>query len=168
MNRIVPLFASLALALIMPMEAFAQDNPALKKLKEGVKLTTYRQVPNEAIEKVLQGLELKYQKDERKDKAASVMFFDFTRGDLSYRLYNYGNDLWIETVFDKKMTPEDVNRWNAQAKFTRLVLIEQKEKTSLSLEAQLDCAGGVTDTVIRQYLNRFDEESKKFTKFAAK
>jgi hypothetical protein len=168
MNRIIPLFAGLALGLVLPMEAFAQDDPALKKLKEGVKSTIYRQVPNEAIEKVLQGLELKYQKDERKDKVATVMFFDFTRGDQSYRLYNYGNDLWIEMVLDKKMSPEDVNRWNAEAKFTRLVLIEQKEKTSLSLEAQLDCAGGVTDAVIRQYLNRFDEEAKKFTKFAAK
>ena len=129
MNRIIPLFAGLTLALVLPMEAFAQNK-------------IYRQVPNEAIEKVLQGLELKYQKDERKDKAATVMFFDFQRGDQSYRLYNYGNDLWIETIFDKKMKPEDVNRWNADAKFSRLVLIEQKDKTMLSLESQLDCPGG--------------------------
>jgi Putative bacterial sensory transduction regulator len=168
MNRIISLFAFLALTLVLAMGAFAQEDAALKKSKEGANTKIYRQVPNEAIEKVLQGLELKYQKDERKEKAASVMFFDFTRGNISYRLYNYGNDLWIETVFDKKMSHEDVNRWNAEAKFTRLVLIEQKEKTSLSLEAQLDCAGGVNDAVIRQYLNRFDEEAKKFTKSAAK
>ncbi len=155
MYRIISLFACLAIALVVPMEVLSQNK-------------IYRQVPNEAVEKVLQGLELKYQKDERKDKGASVMFFDFTRGEHTYRLYNYGNDLWIETVFDRKMPPEDVNRWNAEAKFTRLVLIEQKDKTSISLEAQLDCAGGVTDTVIRQYVNRYDEEAKKFTKFLAK
>lgn len=155
MKRIILLFACLTPALVLPMDGAAQNK-------------VYRQVPNEAIEKVLQGLELKYQKDERKDKAAAVMFFDFTRGDFTYRLYNYGNDLWIETVFEKKLPPEDVNRWNAETKFTRLVLIEQKEKTTLSLEAQLDCAGGVTDVVIRQYINRFDEEAKKFTKFTAK
>ena len=53
-----------------------------------------------------------------------------------------------------------------EAKFSRLVLITEKDKSILSLEAQLDCLGGVTDAVIRQYLNRFDEEAKKFAKFA--
>jgi len=155
MQRIILLFTCLTLALVLPIDVRSQNK-------------IVRQVSNETIENVLQGLELKYQKDERKDKASSVMFFDFKRGDLDYRLYNYGNDLWIESTFDKKMTPEDVNRWNAEAKFTRLVLIEQTEKTTLSLEAQLDCAGGVTDAVIKQYINRFDEEAKKFTKFMAK
>jgi Putative bacterial sensory transduction regulator len=155
MKRTIPLFTCLVLALVLPVEVLSQNK-------------IYRQVSNEAVEKVLQSLELKYQKDERKDKAATVMFFDFKRGDLDYRLYNYGNDLWIESTFDKKMKPDDVNRWNAEAKFTRLVLIETKDKTSLSLEAQLDCAGGVTDAVIKQYINRFDEEAKKFTKFMVK
>jgi hypothetical protein len=125
----------------------------------------YRQVPNDVIEKVLDELKIKYQKEERKDKNSSVMHFDFKRGDVSFRLYNYGNDLWIESTSDKSMKPDDVNRWNAEAKFSRLVLIEQKDKTTLSLESQLDCAGGVTDAVIRQYINRFDEEARKFAKF---
>jgi hypothetical protein len=94
------------------------------------------------------------------------MYFDFTRGGQSFRLYNYGNDLWIECTFEKKLMAADINRWNADAKFSRLVLIEQKDKTILSLEAQLDCLGGVTDAVIKQYINRFDEEAKKFAKFA--
>lgn len=154
MKRTISLVACLALALLLPIAGVSQTK-------------SYRQVPNEAVEKVLQSLELKYQKDEPKDKAG-VMFFEFKRGELAYRLYNYGNDLWIETVFEAKLPLEEVNRWNAEAKFTRLVLIEQKDKTSLSLEAQLDCAGGVTDAVIRQYVNRFDEEAKKFTKFMGK
>ena len=125
----------------------------------------YRSVPNETLEKILQGMELKYQKDERKNKDSTVLFFEFQRGDQSYRLYNYGNDLWIESTFDKKAKLEEVNRWNAEAKFSRLVLIEQKDKTVLSLESQLDALGGVTDGVIRQFINRFDEEAKKFSKF---
>ena len=56
----------------------------------------------------------------------------------------------------------------ADAKFSRLVMIEQKDKTILSLEAQLDCLGGVTDTVVKQYINRFEEEAKRFSKFPAK
>src|SRR5438105_436416 len=102
----------------------------------------YRTVSNDTVEKLLQGLDIKYQKAERKDKDASTMYFDFTRGDHSFRLYNYGSDLWIETTIDKKMKAEDINRWNAEAKFSRLVLIEQKDKTTVSLESQLDCLGG--------------------------
>jgi hypothetical protein len=126
----------------------------------------YRSVTNETVEKVLESLELKYQKDERKDKDATVVFYDFKRGAHSYRLYNYVNDLWIESTFEKAMKPEDINRWNAGAKFSRLVLIPQREKTVLSLESQLDCLGGVTDPIVKQYINRFDEEAKKFAKFS--
>jgi Putative bacterial sensory transduction regulator len=163
MHRLISIFVCLTIALVLPIEVCSQ-----------VKI--YRQIPNDAVEKVLQSLELKYQKDELKAKKddekdkAPVMFFDFKRGDLDYRLHNYGSHLWIESTFDKAMTPDNVNEWNKQAKFSRLVLIEQKDKggvkTSLSLESQLDCAGGVTDAVIKQYVNRFDEEAKKFAKFA--
>lgn len=128
----------------------------------------YRAVTNEGLEKILQGLDLKFQKDERKDKDATTTFYDFKRGDQSYRLYNYVNDLWIECTFEKAMKAEDINRWNSDAKFSRLVLIPQREKTVLSLESQLDCLGGMTDAVIRQYINRFDEEAKKFAKFSSK
>ena len=79
----------------------------------------------------------------------------------STRLFN----LWIEQTIDKKMPLEDVNRWNAEAKFSRLVLIDLKDKTTLSLEFQLDCVGGVTDAMVKQYINRFDEEAKRFAKF---
>jgi hypothetical protein len=153
MNRFVLLLACLAFSLFLTREVFSQSK-------------VYRTVSNDALEKILQSLELKYQKAERKDKDSATMYFDFTRGGQSFRLYNYGNDLWIECTFEKKLMAADINRWNADAKFSRLVLIEQKDKTILSLEAQLDCLGGVTDAVIKQYINRFDEEAKKFAKFA--
>ena len=153
MNRFVLLSACLAFSLFLTREIFSQSK-------------VYRTVSNDAVEKILQSLELKYQKAERKDKDSTTMYFDFTRGGQPFRLYNYGNDLWIECTFEKKMMAADINRWNAEAKFSRLVLIEQKDKTILSLEAQLDCLGGVTDAVIKHYINRFDEEAKKFAKFA--
>jgi len=152
MNRFVLLSACLAFSLFLTREIFSQSK-------------VYRTVSNDAVEKILQSLELKYQKAERKDKDSTTMYFDFTRGGQPFRLYNYGNDLWIECTFEKKLIAADINRWNAEAKFSRLVLIEQKDKTILSLESQLDCLGGVTDAVIKQYINRFDEEAKKFAKF---
>src|SRR5262245_36220622 len=122
----------------------------------------YRQVSNESIEKVLQSLNIKFKQGERKDKDSVTVYYDFTRGDTNYRLYNYGSDLWIETTIDKKMKPDDVNRWNAEAKFSRIVVLEMKDKTLVSLESQLDCLGGTTDALIKSYVNRFDEEAKKF------
>ena len=153
MPRLISLVICFTVCVILAHDAVAQTK-------------VYRNVSNETVEKILQGLELKYQKDERKDKDNTIMFFDFTRGDQAFRLYNYRTDLWIECTFDKKLPREEINRWNADAKFSRLVLIEQKDKTVLSLESQLDCLGGVTDAMIKQYVNRFDGEAKKFTKFA--
>ncbi len=124
-----------------------------------------RSVNNDTIEKIFQSLEVKFQKAERKDKDSTTTYYDFTRNAQQCRLYNYGNDLWLECVVEKAMKLEDINRWNADAKFSRLVLIEQKDKMILSLESQLDCLGGVTDAMIKQYINRFDEEAKKFAKF---
>ena len=143
----------LALCLLIPAGACAQGK-------------VYRSVTNETVEKVLEGLEVKYQKEDRKNKDNAITYFTFQRGDQQFGMYNYGNDLWIEATFEKKMKLEDVNRWNSEAKFSRLVLIEQKDKTIVSLESQLDALGGVTDAMIRQYINRFDEEAKKFAKLA--
>lgn len=152
MKRLTTLIVCFALALV-PTGVFSQSK-------------VYRAVTNDGVEKILQSLELKYQKDERKDKDATVTFYEFKRGEQSYRLYNYVNDLWIECTYEKAMKPDDINRWNADAKFSRLVLIPQRDKTVLSLESQLDCLGGVTDVIIKQYINRFDEEAKKFAKFS--
>ncbi len=154
MKRLSIFIACLAIGLFVAPDVSSQGK-------------VYRSVTNEGLEKILQGLQLKYEKAERKEKEGnSIAFFEFKRGEHTYRLINYGNDLWIECTSDKAMKAEDVNRWNAEAKFSRLVLMKQKDKTTLSLESQLDCLGGVTDVMIRQYLIRFDDEMRKFVKFA--
>ena len=152
MKRFVLIIAVLTFSLGAHRDTWSQEKVA-------------RNVSNEAIEKVLQGLAVKYQKATPADKDAASMYFDFTRGEQPCRLKNYGSDLWLEVAIEKKVRLEDVNRWNAEAKFSRLVLIESKDKTILSLEAQLDCLGGVTEPAIRQFIQRFDGEAKKFAKF---
>lgn len=124
-----------------------------------------RSVTNDTVEKVLQDLQLKYAKEERKNKNGPITYFTFSRGEQNYGLYNYGTDLWIESIHSKTMRLDDVNRWNGQAKFSRLVLIDRKDKTEVSLESQLDALGGITEVSIRQFINRFDEEAKQFAKF---
>ena len=116
----VHVLIDLVALLVVPAAGVSQDKAPQDKTK------IYRQVPNDAVEKVLQALGLKYQKDELKGKA-NTMFFDFKRGDNEYRLYNYGTHLWIESAFDKKLSADGVNQWNANAKFSRLVMIEPKD-----------------------------------------
>ncbi len=152
MKRLAIFLVGFSACLFLPPDGYTQSK-------------VYRTVSNDTVEKILQSMEVKYQKEERKNKDGAIMLFDFKRGDNAFRLYNYQNDLWLECTFDKKMPAEDVNRWNAEAKFSRLVVIEQKDKMLLSLESQLDCLGGVTDAMIRHYINRFDDEAKKFSKF---
>jgi hypothetical protein len=152
MKRLSIAFALFTLSLLATPNAGAQT-----------KVT--RSVSNDAIEAVLKGMQLKYTKTEPKDKDSS-MHFEFLRGDKMCRLKNYGTDIWIECIAERNLKLEDVNRWNQEAKFSRLVFIEENKKTILSLEAQLDCVGGVTDAMIRQFITRFDEEAKRFFKFA--
>ena len=153
MKRLFLLVVCFMFTLLATRVVIAQDKVA-------------RSVTNETLEKILKGLDLKYQKVEPKDKDGASMYFDFTRNNQPLRLKNYGNDLWIETTTEKGLKLEDINRWNADAKFSRLVLIEDKDKAIVSLEAQLDCLGGVTEATIKQYLTRFDAEAQKFAKFA--
>ena len=152
MKRLIFIFACLALAMLLVQDVVSQTKIA-------------RNVSNDAVEAILKSLQLKYTKIEPKDKDSATMHFEFLRGEQTCRLKNYGSDLWLECIVEKKVTLEDINRWNADAKFSRLVLIEDNQKTIVSLEAQLDCLGGVTDAMIKQYLVRFDEEAKKFAKF---
>ena len=153
MKRLITIVVCFTAALILPGLGIAQTK-------------VYRTVPDETVERILESLELKYQKEQRKGKDAATMLYDFKRGDHMFRLYNYQTDLWIESTHERKMAPEDVNRWNADAKFSRLVVIEEKGKMIISLESQLDCAGGVTDAMIKQFVNRFEGEAKKFAKFS--
>src|SRR5437879_2501661 len=103
MKRISLIVVVFSLALLFPRAGLSQAK-------------VQRSVSNETIEKILTGLELKFQKLENKGKEGPPLtHFDFKRGDLPCRLTNYGTDLWIEWQFDKKLKPEEANRWNSQA-----------------------------------------------------
>jgi hypothetical protein len=124
-------------------------------------------MPPEKLEPILDKLEIKYKKTA--GKKDGIYFYDFRRGGLSVRLHNYdGQDLWIDSTFTEPLALEDVNKWNVRAKFSRAVLIPGDEKVTVSLEAQLDCVGGVTDAMVRQFIRRFDGELAQFSAYAKK
>ncbi len=140
----------------------ATCRPALAQDKK-----VYRPVVAEKLEKILLDLDFKFQKVPGKKEG--IAYYDFKRGDFTLRLHNYGGqDLWIECYFSDKWSLEDLNRWNSRSKFTRAVLVDTKDKSTISLEAQLDCFSGATDAIIRQFIVRFDQETKDFAKFLNK
>ena len=119
----------------------------------------------ELLEGTLKNMDLTFKKEVEKEGHS----YTFQRGETKIRLVNYsGEDLWIEVVYDKKITPAQANQWNTEAKYSRCVLLENDGKTSASLEMQLDCIRGVTEGMVRQFLVRFGGELKEFHKFVAK
>jgi hypothetical protein len=128
----------------------------------------YNSVSSDKLEKILADLDIKFKKVADKKKEG-VDFYDLEARDRLLRLHNYGGqDLWLDCVFSEKLTLADVNRWNSQSKYSRAVLIKQDDKVTISLESQIDCLGGVTDAVVRQFIRRFDGEVKAFEKFLSK
>jgi hypothetical protein len=126
----------------------------------------YRNVSSEKLEAILKDMKLDFKKT--KGKADGIWFYDFEKNDYKIRLHNYqGNDLWIDAHFNDKLLPVDVNNWNIRAKFSRAVQLKEGRQ-AVSLEAQLDCVGGVSDGIIRQFVNRFDGELAQFSKFLSK
>lgn len=127
----------------------------------------FRQVGPEKIEGILAGLKIDFKKAD--GKKPGFHYYDFERQGLKVRLHNYGGkDLWIEALFTDKISLEDINRFNQGTRFSRAVLLKDDNRVTISLEAQLDCLGGVTDAVIRQFILRFDGELKGFVSFLSK
>jgi hypothetical protein len=125
------------------------------------KAKVYRYVTNSQLEKLLKDMDIAFKKVPAKEDG--VMFYDFERNNFKLRLHSYGGrDLWLEGIFPATSL-ETVNRWNQRTKFTRAVVVTEEDSTSL--EAQLDCAGGVTEGMVLQFIRRFDGEVQAFAKF---
>ena len=109
-------------------------------------------------------LNINYRKVANKNE--EVVFYHFKRNNYEIRLHNYGGkDLWIDCIFTEKLPLETINRWNIRTKLSRAVYIKDAAQESVSLESQIDCMGGVTDAIIFRFVERFDDELKKFSGF---
>ena len=123
-------------------------------------------MPSDRLEKILTGLKIEFKKTP--GKKDGVWFYEFTRQDCKVRLHNYdGQDLWIDSSYGPLPLTE-LNRWNAQARHSRAVLLKEAGKSSVSLETQIDCLGGVTDAMVKQFITRFDGELEQFAAFTKK
>jgi len=150
---VIQRFLAPGFVLLLPLAAHAQQ--------------VYKNVPSDRLEKILADLKIEYKKSQGNN--ASIHFYDYTRNGFKIRLHNYeGKDLWIDALFSDRMSPEDINRWNVRAKFSRAVLLTNNDKTTVSLENQYDVLGGCTDAIVRQFIVRFDNEVRDFADFIKK
>jgi len=130
---------------------------------EAQKVKVFKVLPNARLEKLLKDAETDFKRVPAKEEG--VTFYDYERHGYKLRLHSYaGRDLWLEAIFPTAPLAT-LNRWNQRTKFSRAVLVKEDEGDSTSLEVQLDCAGGVTDGMVRQFLRRFDGEVRMFAKF---
>ena len=156
--------APLLLGFVLLAPATGGEKGDKKAEKES---KVYRKVTSDKLEKIFKDLGVEFKKSQgAKD---DVHFYDFMKQKYAVRLHNYGGqDLWIESIFADAVTLEKVNEWNVRAKFSRAVQVKAGGKANVSLESQLDCLGGVTDAIVRQFLTRFDNELAEFSKFLTK
>jgi hypothetical protein len=127
----------------------------------------YRNVSSEKLESILKGMDQDYKKTP--GKKDGIFLYDYERNNYKIRLHNYeGKDLWVDAIFNDKTTLEEVNGWNVRAKFSRAVLVKAGDKENIYLESQLDCVGGVTEGMVRQFITRFDGEIREFVKYLTK
>ena len=154
-----------SLALLSSGVAQEEKDPPKEKGKPPSKVQ--RIVASAKLESILDGMKIKYAKTAGKNEG--VHYYDYERNNFKVRLHNYqGRDLWLDVHFTEKMSLAEVNEWNIRAKFSRAVQIKNADKQSTSLESQIDCEGGITDGMIRQFILRFDGEIKEFVQFLTK
>ncbi len=124
----------------------------------------YRNVSSDTLERILKDLQITYKKTPGNKQG--VFYYEYTHNNYTIRLHNYeGKDLWIEALFADRLPLAEVNGWNIRAKFSRCALLQSGGKTSMSLENQLDCLGGCTDAIVRQFVVRFDHEVRNFADY---
>jgi hypothetical protein len=122
-------------------------------------------VTNEKLENVLKTQSINFQK---KVNNAGVVMYDFELNGHKLRMYNFGGkDLMIDAHF-RKISYEDVNRYNLNRKFIRAVNYKGKDVEYTALENNLDCEAGITEGMLRQWITSFGDDARHFAEYAKK
>jgi Putative bacterial sensory transduction regulator len=129
-----------------------------------VKEKTYRVLTPAQVEGVLNDLSIKFTKSQPADSPKTYNF-KFERNTYEIHLsLNDGKRMWIMAFFPK--APLDtINKWNINAKFSRAVLDRVNDKELSIVEFQIDVNGGATESMLKQFITRFDNEVARFDQF---
>jgi len=122
----------------------------------------YTKVAPDKLEAILKDLNVEFKKAEVK---GGVLAYDFESNKHRLRLVSFGgDDIMIDAHF-KKLPLADVNQYNLNRKFIRCVAYNMNGTEYTALEANLDCAGGVSDGIVRHFIRAFDAEVQEFSKY---
>ena len=118
-------------------------------------------VSDEKLGEILKSMSFEFTKKEGK----SATLFEFEFESRKFRLTSFGGkDIMLDTAF-KKIPLEDVNGYNLQKKFIRVVAYDARGEQHTSLEANLDCEVGTTEGILRYFVLGFTEDAKTFGKY---
>lgn len=117
----------------------------------------------EATAKILQELKIEFNKTA--SKKGDEHYFEFTRNSYRIRLTQFSpTELMLDCVF-RGIPLDKVNEWNQLSRFAHVSLHRDASGDVTLLAYSLDVAGGVTAATVQQFLNRFDDELKKYDRF---
>ncbi len=127
----------------------------------------YTSVSPERVERILKELKISYKKTAGKKEGNFV--YGFSRNNYQFRLLDLqGHDLLLEATFTKASL-EQVNQYNLNHKFIRAVSHQTNGGNDYStLEANLDCTGGVSDSIVVYFIQTFLDEARQFDRFLSK
>ena len=136
-------------------------SPSLPSAGPRTEEQVFSPVTDEKLEGILKSMSFEFTKKEGK----SATLFEFEFENRKFRLTNFGGkDIMLDTMF-KKIPLEDVNGYNLQKKFIRVVSYDGRGEGHTSLEANLDCEVGTTDGILRYFILGFTEDAKTFGKY---
>jgi hypothetical protein len=123
----------------------------------------YTDVTEQRLERVLNALNIKFNR--KAGGVPGVFLYDFVRNGYNLRVTNFkGKDLMIDAVF-ARTSLDSINKYHLQRNFVRVVLYPGSGKPYTSLESNLDCVGGCSDSILRAWIVIFDTEVATFDKF---
>jgi Putative bacterial sensory transduction regulator len=148
---------------VLPMACLvvlAAATPGSAQVKEKI----YRSLTPAQVEGILNEMKISFKKTQPAD-APKTYNFQFERNSYEIHLsLNDGKRLWIMAFFPRAPL-ETINKWNINAKFSRAVVDRVDGKELAIVEYQLDINGGATESMVKQFIARFDSEVARFDQF---
>jgi hypothetical protein len=127
----------------------------------------FKEVTPATLEKLLNDLKINFNK---KAGEKGITAYAFNLGKFPVVLTNFGGkDIMIDGHWDVKVDLERINQWNLKRFFVRAVLYPPiMNMPDVALEANLDCAAGVSESILRSFITSFEEEVRRFDEYVQK
>ena len=130
---------------------------------------TFKKVTPEQLERILKEMKISFNKIVGQPGVTSYVF---ARNNHPIALHSFegGEDLMIDRQWIGKAELARINDWNVKRFFVRAVAYPamKGKPAAIALESNLDCAGGVSESIIRNFINAFDDEVRRFDEYLKK